>query len=70
MNLSLKRVNPNLSQRVRAALLSKGLHLQDWARAEGIALSQVSAALHGRRVDARSRMIRAELEKLIGGDER
>ncbi len=67
MRLKARHVKPKFFHLVRSALLARGLHLQDWARAHRISLCQVSLALHGRRVDARSRMIRAELEKLVKG---
>jgi hypothetical protein len=65
VNAAPESVNPNLSHLVRAALMKEGLTLSDWALFAGISRTQVSKALHGRRTDARSRMIRAELLKLI-----
>ena len=52
---------------VRAALMARGLSLAGWARAERVSRTQVSLALHRRRVDAKSRLLRAGLMKLIGG---
>jgi hypothetical protein len=69
VNPASQTVNPeNHANLVRGALVSKGSSLAAWGRAMGFHRTQVSKALHGRRTDARSRMIRAELMKLIGGN--
>ena len=61
-------VNPNSAAfLVRAALMARGLSLAAWARAEQVSRTQVSLALHRRRVDAKSRLLRAGLMELIGG---
>ena len=65
MNLRRKPVNPQMAHLVRAALMAHGLTIRAWAQAMKLNRSSVSLALHGRRVDARSRMIREELGKLL-----
>ena len=70
MNPKGKAVNPKLSHLVRAALMARGLTLSDWARAMNIPRTSASMALSGYRKDARSRMILAELTKLVKGQGR
>lgn len=67
MNLGRRPVNPKLAHLVRAALMAHGLSIRAWASAMTFNRTSVSLALHGRRTDARSRMIRAELLKLVKG---
>lgn len=70
MNRSRKVVNPKLAQLVRGTLwIAGGLHIKDLTKLIPATRTQISMAIHYRRNDAKSQMIRATLERLIASGE-
>ena len=70
MNRGRKAVNPKLAQLVRGTLwIVGGLHIKDLTKLIPATRSQISLAIHYRRNDPKSQMIRAQVEELIKGGE-